>query len=367
MPGARSEARPEAESRGRPAEPPPDPKKVLKRARELVVEAERLLRKKAKKVPAEAVAEVSAERERLVQLLPAKRAPLPDAPTLLTASIELDSGLTRHFGKWRKTPLRELVESVLWALGLALIIRSFFLGAFSIPSISMYPTLEIGDHVFIDKISYGLYWPFSTHRAISWNQPARGDIIVFEYRYPDPDGPSPLLAPSYERDPLDGEDFIKRVIGLPGDRVRLDHDRIILNGQPIQTEPLGHFPCPRLLHDNDRTASGVCACDKQKETIDGSSWVSQHFTGLECSPYGENDNWPLKTPPTIPYLGEQSLNPDWPDVVVPPGHVLVMGDNRDASRDGRFWGFVPFERIKGKAFVIWLNWDAMSRFGNWLN
>lgn len=349
------------------AEAPPPPKRVLKRANELVREAAGLIKKKKKKVDPAVATEVQAQLDVVRGLAADKKAALADSGPLLKASIELDQGLQKHYGQWRKSQLRELVEAILWALALAGFIKFFLIEAFSIPSASMYPTLEIGDHLFINKVGYGLYVPFSSKRMISWSQPDRGDIIVFVYRYPEPDHPSPLLTPTFETDRMDGEDFIKRVIGLPGDRVRLEDHRIILNGQPIQTESLGRQQCAIFGGgDNDRRPTDHCECELQRETIEDESWVSQHFVGPGCaSP--SNSRWPRERPTTLPYIGSKDKNPDYPDVVVPEGHVFVMGDNRDASKDGRFWGFVPFNRIKGKAFVIWLNTGDMGRFGTWLD
>ncbi|MCC6623054.1 MAG: signal peptidase I [Deltaproteobacteria bacterium] len=349
------------------ADAPPPPKRVWKRAQELVREAAGLIKKKRKKVDPAVAAEVQRQVDAVRELAADKKAALADSGPLLKASIELDQGLQRHYGQWRKSQLRELVEAILWALALAGFIKFFLIEAFSIPSASMYPTLEIGDHLFINKVGYGVYVPFSSKRMISWSQPDRGDIIVFVYRYPEPDHPSPLLTPTFETDRMDGEDFIKRVIGLPGDRVRLEDHRIILNGQPIQTESLGRQQCAIFGGgDNDRRPTDHCECELQRETIEDESWITQHFVGPGCgSP--ANSKWPRERPTTLPYIGSKDKNPDYPEVVVPEGHVFVMGDNRDASKDGRFWGFVPFDRIKGKAFVIWLNTGDMSRFGTWLD
>ncbi len=338
------------------AEAETQPKKVLKRATELVREAELLTKKRGKKVSAEARDEVMRLTDIVRELIPTRRNKVElQGKPLLKSTIELDAGLGKHYGAWRKSQLRELVEAILWAFGLALIIRCFFFEAFSIPSSSMYPTLHIGDHLFVNKIAQGLYIPFSPKRAIEWNQPERGDIIVFVYRYPG--------------DHLDGEDFIKRVVAVEGDLIRLENDRLILNNEPVKTEEVERKNCDLFnSRDYDPTPSGQCPCVVQRETVGDNSWLTQHLLP-GCGGRDElNGTWPLEYPPKSRYIGSKvgndgKPNPDWPNVRVPPGHVFVMGDNRDASEDGRFWGFVPHERIKGTAFVIFL---PFSRIFPWL-
>ncbi len=187
-----------------------------------------------------------------------------------------------------KSVVREYAEALLVALALAMFIRTFFVQAFKIPSGSMLPTLQIGDHLLVNKLLYGVRVPVYGNRLLGYFQPAHGDVIVFVY--------------PEDRD----KDFIKRVIGVPGDTIEIRHKRLLRNGQPVDeayaryTEPEG--PAPR-----------------------------------------------------------DSYGP----VTVPPGHVFVMGDNRDHSFDSRFWGFVPYEDIKGKAFVIYWSWDGADSWVRW--
>jgi len=343
------------------AEPEPKPKQVVKRAAELLREGELLLKKKHKalfkllgpEAGDKAVAEVTGQLAATRALVPTRKNPVELEPKRLHQQvIQLDQAIQTHLGKWRKSQLREFVEAILWALGLAAVIKFFILEAFSIPSSSMYPTLQIGDHLFINKFELGLYVPFSSQRAIEWGQPDRGDVIVFVYKYPG--------------DPLDGEDFIKRVVALPGDRIRLEDDRIILNGQPIQTEIVAETRCGMFGRDWESTPSSYCPCVIQRETIEDESWESRPLLP-GCGRREEwSGTWPQRERPMTlgKYFGDQAKNPDWPDVVVPDDHVFVMGDNRDASEDGRFWGFVPFDRIKGKAFIVF--WP-FSRGFDWID
>lgn len=328
------------------------PKKVLRRALELVREAELLTKKKGRRVEESPREEVKAKTEVVRALIPTRKNKVELEPkALLKSTIELDQALATHYGKWRKSQLREMIEAIAWALGLALMIRFFIFEAFSIPSSSMYPTLHIGDHLFVNKLELGVYWPMSPKRAIEWSQPDHGDIIVFVYRSPG--------------DHLDGEDFIKRVVAVPGDRIRMEEDRLILNGKPVQTEVVERTQCAMFSPvDYDKTPRHHCPCIIQRETIGDESWLSQHLLTGCGGREPDAGNWPLEFAPKSRYFGDKATNPNWPDVVVPEGHVLVMGDNRDASEDGRFWGFVPYERIKGKAFVIFY---PFSRIFTWLD
>jgi signal peptidase I len=185
----------------------------------------------------------------------------------------------------KKSLLREYLEAAAIAVLLALFIRAFVVQAFKIPSGSMEPTLLVGDHILVNKFIYGIKVPFINKTVLPIGDPKRGDIIVFIY-------------------PLDRKkDFIKRVIGLPGDEIRIANNRIHINGIPYD-DPHGVYG----------------------------------DTG------GENKNLgPFEVP-------EESL--------------FVMGDNRDHSYDSRYWGFVPMESLKGKAMIIYWSWPHWKRFGH---
>ena len=186
----------------------------------------------------------------------------------------------------RKSTFREYAEAAAIAVLLALFIRTFVVQAFKIPSGSMEPTLLIGDHILVNKFIYGVKIPFVRTTVIPISRPERGDVVVFIY-------------------PVDkSKDFIKRVIGLPGDKIEIRDKKIYVNGN-LYEDKHGFYA--------DRRAANA--------------------------------------------------NPGHPDrFTVPKGHIFVMGDNRDHSYDSRFWGYVPIETIKGKAFIIYFSWPNWNRF-----
>lgn len=187
-------------------------------------------------------------------------------------------------GAQEKSWRRETAEAVIVALALALFIRTFFVQAYKIPSGSMLPTLQVGDHLLVNKLVYGLRVPVTGKRYFDFFTPERGDTIVFVY----PEDPD--------------KDFIKRVVGIPGDVIEIRNKQLFRNGQPV---------------------------DEEDEPY------AQHLEPLRPGP---RDNWGPET--------------------VPERHVFVLGDNRDRSYDSRFWGFVPYENIHGKAFIIYWSWDG---------
>lgn len=209
-------------------------------------------------------------------------------------------------GKDRKKNIREVIEAVVIALILAILIRTFVIQAFKIPSGSMEDTLLVGDHIIVSKFAYGLQVPkpavinlfgasvpfFETQLVQSWGEIKRGDVIVFRF-------------------PSDrSKDFIKRVVGLPGDKVELRN---------------------KVIYINDK------------------KW-DEHFGVNKGGLYGE----------------ETEKNVNFGPYTVPENTVFVMGDNRDRSYDSRYWGTVPVSDIKGRAFIIYWSWDKDShwvRFG----
>jgi signal peptidase I len=194
----------------------------------------------------------------------------------------------------QKSIIREYAESILIAVLLALVIRTYLVQAFKIPSGSMEDTLAIGDHLLVNKFIYGTKLPFSDKRLLTLRDPRRGDVIVFEY----PEDPS--------------KDFIKRVIGTPGDVIEGKDKKVYVNGKPYEN--------PHEVH-------------KEKDII------------------------------------PKEMNPrdTFGPVKVPPNSYFMMGDNRDRSYDSRFWGFVSRDKIKGLAFIKYWSWDKdkfRPRFGS---
>jgi signal peptidase I len=274
-------------------------------AKHLVGEARRILQKKSHDIPAAVATEIE---EAVSAVESARQA--RDVEALGKALVVLDERMDQHLAFARKSTVREYSESIVVAVAIALLLRAFVVEAFQIPSGSMIPTLEIGDHIFVSKFAYGIGIPFTNTKILSWHEPRRGDVIVFKY-------------------PLGQEtDYIKRVVGLPGDKVEVRRNEIFINGKPMPREPLNerfHF-----------TDGGDRAAELWLEHLDDHPHKTLH----------EPDRWT-----------------DFGPREVPPKSVFVMGDNRDNSNDSRVWGFVPYELIKGKALIVW--WSRDPNRGGW--
>ncbi|TDJ31918.1 MAG: signal peptidase I [Gammaproteobacteria bacterium] len=214
-------------------------------------------------------------------------------------------------GALREPVVVDYARSFFPVILIVLIIRSFLFEPFRIPSSSMMPTLLIGDFILVNKFAYGLRLPVLNTKFLEFGEPQRGDVTVFRF----PKDPS--------------VDYIKRIVGLPGDRITYRDKVLFINGERMDQRPLGRFM--------DNTYRGeMRGADQLMEDLSG----VQHDILVRPNVRGKN---------VI-------------DFVVPEGHFFAMGDNRDNSNDSRFWGPVPEENLVGKAFAIWMNWDP-SRSG----
>lgn len=214
---------------------------------------------------------------------------------------------------------------------------------FDIPSSSMLPTIEVGDKI--------------ATRAFE-GVVQRGDVVVYVGRA--------STSPLYEGGPdkfFEGKDRVARVMALPGERVRIEGEIVIVGGVPLTTTVEAERQCEVYGMDFDRTPAGTCPCTVRREAGGGRAWLVQNFA-TTCGGGGTPD-WPLayRPPGTTRYLGAQAVNPDWPDVVVPQGHVLLLGDNRYRSEDSRFMGFTAIEDIHWIATEVVGNDAAPERAG----
>jgi len=194
---------------------------------------------------------------------------------------------------FRKSVSREYLESVVVAVVLALFIRTFAVQAFKIPTGSMIPNLLIGDHLLVNKLVYSPSFGPLEDAVLGKKQIKRGHVVVFKF----PEDPS--------------RDFIKRVIGLPGEKVEIRDKKVYVDGEPLEESAYAHYIDAPLRHDDPEYG----------------------FRGE-----GQRDNW----------------GPE----VVPAGQLFVMGDNRDNSRDSRYWGYLPIDQVKGRALLVYWSLDA---------
>jgi signal peptidase I len=220
-----------------------------------------------------------------------------------------------------------------WTAGLfpviavVFLLRSFLFEPFKIPSGSMIPTLLVGDLILVNKFTYGVRLPVVNTKITQGNSPQRGDVMVF--RYP----PQPSM------------DYIKRVVGVPGDEVAYLNKRLTVNGKPVETTALPDF------FDQD---------------------AMRYFKQFD-EQLGEHRHRILNTPEVPAFVQSASqfkfrencrYSVEGVSCKVPEGHYFMMGDNRDNSLDSRYWGFVPDENIVGKAFFVWMNFGNLKRIGS---
>jgi len=221
-----------------------------------------------------------------------------------------------------------------WTAGLfpvilvVFVLRSFLFEPFKIPSGSMVPTLLVGDLILVNKFTYGVRLPVLNKKIIENQSPQRGDVVVF--RYP----PDPRL------------DYIKRVVGVPGDEVAYVNQRLNINGKEVPMQPLGEY------YDEDSMRYAPQFSEKlgeQPHRLLVDPKRPAFFGGLEKR---------------YPFVENCRYTAEGVTCKVPPGHYFMMGDNRDNSQDSRFWGFVPDENIVGRAFYVWMNFGNLGRIGS---
>jgi signal peptidase I len=217
---------------------------------------------------------------------------------------------------YKEPILVEYSRSFFPVILIVLLLRSFLVEPFRIPSGSMMPTLLVGDFILVNKFAYGLRWPVLDRKFVEIGDPLRGDVIVFRF----PQDPS--------------IDYIKRVVGVPGDEIRYQNKILYVNGEPVPQTGLGKYV-------GVGSGSSMTNTDVRMEDLTGVEHqilVDPRWPDYKCNPYSA-------------LAVGQALK-------VPEGRYFVMGDNRDNSNDGRCWGFVPDENLVGKAFAIWMNWDG---------
>lgn len=205
-------------------------------------------------------------------------------------------------------------------------LRSFVVEPFKIPSGSMIPTLVVGDFILVNKWTYGIRLPVINKKIIEMNDPERGDVMVFRY----PADPS--------------LDYIKRVVGLPGDRVEYINKRLIINGEAVPIEAREDYLHPDRLYYSEQYVETL---GDESHSILIEQDVPPFVPQVRAFPHRENCTYTTS--------GVRCT--------VPEGHYFVMGDNRDASSDSRVWGFVPDQNLVGRAFFIWFNFGDMRRIG----
>jgi signal peptidase I len=225
-----------------------------------------------------------------------------------------ESGRVAPSPAYKEPVLVEYARSFFPVILIVLLLRSFLVEPFRIPSGSMMPTLLVGDFILVNKFAYGLRWPVLDTKFIKIGEPHRGDVVVFRF----PNEPS--------------VDYIKRIIGLPGDRIFYRDKTIYVNGKPVPHMPVG-------VYKGVGAGAGQTGYAEALEDIGG---VKHDILLNPLAP---------DLPPGCEIL---AFGP----VKIPPGSYFAMGDNRDNSNDSRCWGFVPEANLVGKAFMIWMNWDS---------
>jgi signal peptidase I len=265
-------------------------------------------------------------RARLKTKLKALRAAIKggDLELLEEESSALQSMIAEHLEPYEKSAWREYAESIAIAIALALFLRGFVFEAFKIPTGSMIPTLLIGDHLFVNKLVYGIRVPFTERHLVRFSEPERGEVVVFsfpraeaqKYLSQQPVGLRSCIAPTAL---VEEKDMIKRVIGVEGDMIEVKKNRVFVNGEPLKQTFIMEQKTENFMYPIEE--------HRAEELPDGTTY-------------------------TIQFQGKPR---DFGPVKVDTDHIFVMGDNRDNSSDGRCWGQVPVANVQGRAMFVWLS------------
>ena len=241
----------------------------------------------------------------------------------------------QQLSKGKQSLLYKTVSFILLILAI-LLIRYSVIEPYKIPSGSMIPTLKIGDHIFVNKLSYGLRLPF-IGEVKRWSEPKRGDVVIF--------------APPLNN----GKVYVKRLVGLPGDKIRVEDDKLYVNDKFIQKTPTDFYPIMNNVAKDET--------EQAQYTPDNYTLYTEDLEGVKHYALQIKDRGKI-------YYAFST------EVVVPEGSLFFMGDNRDNSEDSRVWGFASRSEVRGKAMFIWLsvNWTKMfsgsfirvSRIGTWV-
>jgi signal peptidase I len=294
---------------------PPQARGPFERARSILDEAEMILAKHPKAVVRDLTAK---EREQLQTELAALRDAMERVPfdqeLFIEALARAEAGVDLRLGRWRKSEVREYIEAILMAVAVAFGLRTFVIEAFKIPSGSMIPTLMVGDHIFVNKFSYGPAIPYTHSRVWTSMPPKRGDVMVFAF----PEHPD--------------QDFIKRVIAIEGDKLEARGGHPVINGWEVPSCRVGSW-----TYNDYESANTRHEGDLYVEYLGDDSYLTFYDRASGTFPAEYQG----------PFFAKS-------------GEVWVMGDNRNNSHDSRMWfggrgGGVPFENIRGRALFVWLS------------
>lgn len=300
------------------------PKVSRRDAQNALNDAEKLYKRAKKKLSAESITEIEAGLNALRTAL-AKDDDSVEAPYRKVQEI-----VEKRLKFARKSGAREVVESLLIALAVAFVLRTFFVEPFKIPTRSMVPTLLEGDQLFVTKLSYGLRLPLLNRYVVWFSKPERGDVVVFAFpRNEARDYLARTNSRCLSNESLTKDsDYIKRIIGVEGDTIEVIGQTIYVNGHPISQIPYYESTVSDFMYLTDRRLQ---------------HWNTERI--------GE------KSYTTITHeMPSSHFGP----ITVKPGHVFAMGDNRDNSADSRCWGQVPIDNIKGRAQMIWWSSGHLS-------